>query len=110
MNNFSTFLNLPPPLSKRQYNKINEKLHSAYKDIADQGCLQAGEETKLKLGGSLEGEDLLNCEVSVDGSWQKRGHMSHNGVETLVSRENGKCLDFSALTKKCKGCEFWSKN
>ena len=34
--------------------------------------------------------------------------MSLNGVVTLVSRENSKCLDFSILSKKCKECQYWS--
>ena len=34
---------------------------------------------------------LVNCEVSVDGSWQKRGQSSLNGVVTAMS--DGKCLD-----------------
>ena len=31
-----------------------------------------------------------------------------NGVVTLISRENGKCLDYSVLSKKFKGCQYWS--
>ena len=33
---------------------------------------------------------LVNCEVLVDGSWQKQGHSSLNGVVTAMS--DGKCL------------------
>ena len=109
MSNFATFMNLPPPLSKTGYNKINNKLNSVYKEVAEKSCQEAAKETRIKLGGSADGDDMVDCQVSVDGSWQKRGHMSLNGVVTLVSRENGKCLDFSILSKKCKGCQYWSK-
>ena len=43
---------------------------------------------------------LVNCEVAVDGSWQKRRHSSLNGVVTALS--NGNCLDVHVLSKHCK--------
>ncbi|XP_065642399.1 uncharacterized protein LOC136074029 [Hydra vulgaris] len=42
-----------------------------------------------------------------DGSWQKRGYTSNNGVVTVVSAENGKCIDFEIETKTCKLCSIW---
>ena len=47
---------------------------------------------------------LVNCEVSVDGSWQKRGHSSLNGVVTAMS--DGKGLDVHVLSKHCKRCRI----
>ena len=43
---------------------------------------------------------LVNCEVPVDGSWQKRRHSSLNGVVTALSNRN--CLDVHVLSKHCK--------
>ncbi len=37
--------------------------------------------------GSDEGE----CGISLDGSWQKRGHASHNGIVTAISLDTKKC-------------------
>ncbi|GFV88509.1 uncharacterized protein TNCV_1243221 [Trichonephila clavipes] len=41
--------------------------------------------------------------VAVDGTWHKRGYSSLNGVvcTTSLSVENGKVIDFDALTKYC---------
>ena len=50
---------------------------------------------------------LVNCEVSVDGSWQKRGHSSLNGVVTAMI--DGKCLDGHVLSKHCKRCRIWEQ-
>ena len=49
------------------------------------------------------------CDVSAsfDGTWQRRGYASLNGVLTAISIENGKCLDYECLTKNCKMCEMW---
>jgi hypothetical protein len=30
------------------------------------------------------------CEISIDGTWQKRGHASHNGVVTAISLDTKK--------------------
>jgi hypothetical protein len=68
-------------------------------------------ETKSLLGtNTFNNNSIKNCQVSVDGTWQKRGYSSMNGVVTLISRENGKCLDTAVLSKYCKGCAMWNGN
>ena len=52
-------------------------------------------------------EDVSNCQVSVDGTWQKRGHASINGVVTVIADNNGNCLDTHVLSKTCFGCKMW---
>ena len=86
---FSGFTNLSKPLSKTQYDKANEQLLKANQDTCLQRCKEAALETTSKLGGTSDA--VTDCQVSVDGSWQKRGHSSLNGVDTVISKENGKC-------------------
>ena len=50
---------------------------------------------------------MIDIDVSVDGTWQRRCHASLNGVTTVISADNGKCVDFQVLTKSCKGCQYW---
>ena len=50
---------------------------------------------------------LVNCQVLVDGLWQKRRHSSLNGVVTAMS--DGKCLDVHVLSKYCKKCRIWEQ-
>ena len=51
---------------------------------------------------------LVNCEVSVDGSWQNWGYSSLNGVITAMSY--GKCLDVHVLFLNIvKDVEFGNK-
>ena len=45
--------------------------------------------------------------VSVDGTRQRRGHNSHNGVVTAISVTTGKALDVEVLSNYCKGCSQW---
>ena len=42
------------------------------------------------------------CRVSLDGSWQRRGHASLKGVVTTISY--GKCIDVETMTKFCRDC------
>ena len=41
-------------------------------------------------------EEKMTFTVSADGSWQKRGHSSLNGIVTIISTNNGKCVDNNA--------------
>lgn len=40
--------------------------------------------------------------VAVDGSWQKRGNVSQNGLVSVTSVETGKVLDVAVFSKYCK--------
>ncbi len=53
--------------------------------------------------------DDRECGVSIDGSWQKRGYSSHNGVVTVISLDTKKCLDVEVLSDKCQQCQKWEK-
>ncbi|GFY12918.1 uncharacterized protein TNCV_3074781 [Trichonephila clavipes] len=46
------------------------------------------------------------CGVSVDGTWQRRGHMSLNGCVSVISNDTGKILDLEVMTQYCKMCEL----
>jgi hypothetical protein len=53
--------------------------------------------------------DVGECGISIDGTWQKRGYSSHNGVVTAISLDTKKCLDVEVLSDKCQQCLKWSK-
>ncbi|GFU49514.1 uncharacterized protein TNCV_1590601 [Trichonephila clavipes] len=46
------------------------------------------------------------CGVSVDGTWQRKGHMSLNGCISVISIDTGKLLDLEVMTQYCKMCEL----
>ena len=49
---------------------------------------------------------IVDTEVSVDGSWQRRGFSSLNGVFTVISMEVGKILDSKPMSRSCKACSL----
>ena len=76
--------------------------------------MKAWEKLRLKLVPKhydvpliLTDAGLVNCEVSVDGSYQKRGHSSLNRVVAAMS--DAKCLDVYVLSKHCKRCRISDK-
>ena len=48
---------------------------------------------------------MKEVRISIDGSWQKRGHNSLNGVVTAVCSD--KCIDAEIFTKHCNGFKMW---
>ena len=63
--------------------------------------------TSIKRAAAEQKQHRQDCTVSVDGTWQKRGHASHNGVVTVISTDTGKCLDAEVMSNICKGCHSW---
>ncbi|GFS86015.1 uncharacterized protein NPIL_351091 [Nephila pilipes] len=43
--------------------------------------------------------------AAIDGSWQKSGHTSLNGVVSTTCLETGKVLGFECLSKYCFKCK-----
>ena len=46
-----------------------------------------------------------DVQIAIDGTWQKRGHASLNGVLVAISSKR-KVLDYQVLTKHCKECQI----
>eukprot|EP00112_Aurelia_sp_Birch-Aquarium-sp1_P019844 Seg4999.1 transcript_id=Seg4999.1/GoldUCD/mRNA.D3Y31 product="hypothetical protein" protein_id=Seg4999.1/GoldUCD/D3Y31 len=106
METFARCLNMPNCLNRSSYESINKSLHRSYSEVAQYSQKKAAIETREKLG-EADPTKTVDCQVSVDGTWQRRGYPSLNGAVTLLSKENGKCLDICVLSKTCKGCQHW---
>ena len=105
---FAQCLNMPNCITQAPYDSIKKSLLRSYTEVSHASQAKAAKETKEELG-SLGIDDVVDCCVSVDGTWQKRGYSSLNGVVTLMSNANGKCLDTQALSKSCRVCKYWER-
>ncbi|GBM11618.1 hypothetical protein AVEN_213137-1 [Araneus ventricosus] len=47
----------------------------------------------------------VKCSVSVDGTWQRRGYSSLNGVVNAISILSGKVIDMEVMSQFCKKCD-----
>ena len=84
-------------LAENAYTNLNSnEIYKAY-DSAAKASLK-------RAAGELQGPTLLptNKRVKIDGSRQKRGHASLNGVVTAIVEY--KCVDYQVLTKHCLDC------
>ena len=54
-------------------------------------------------------ENITQCGVSCDRTWQRRGHSSLNGCVTTLSIDTGKCFDVEILTNVCHSCNNIAK-
>ena len=95
---FAQYMNMPGAITKRCYQAINDILHDAYHFVGDESVISAGREAYEQLEANTVVKD---CQVSVDGTWQKRGVSSLYGVVTALSPLTGKCLDEIVLSKIC---------
>ena len=102
---FITDLNLPLPMESGPFQENLKKLHTA--------CEKAMEEHKRLVRGlvremhnpAVDDDSVVDVCVSFDGSWQKRGHTSHNGVATAIDTKSGLAVDFEVLSNFCMGCK-----
>ena len=90
---FCGIMNLNPPVSK--YHIHERYLVSRSEYVCKQSMREAVEEAVSKNDGCRD------LSVAIDGSWQKRGHTSLNGIVSATSLESGKVLDIEILSKFC---------
>lgn len=89
---FCALMNLPPPPTKSvTHTKV---LKEVLEEVAEESMKKAVEENSGN-------KDIA---AAFDGTWQKRGHTSLNGVVTATSFDTGKILDIEVLSKYCQGC------
>ena len=101
---FATFLNMPKPMTANNYEKISNKSKEAVKNIAEKTMYDAATEIKFKLAAN--DDTIVDTAISCDGTWQRRGYSSLNGIVTIISMENGKILDVEPMTRICKACKL----
>lgn len=105
---FSTILNMPPPMTKTAYKKTLAAMHIAYIKTSNSSMQKAANEIRKNvLQERFDEGTIVDTRVSLDGSWQRRGYASLNGVVTAMS--NGKCVDTEVMSKQCKSCQFWNR-
>ncbi|GFU10874.1 uncharacterized protein NPIL_648651 [Nephila pilipes] len=90
---FCGIMNLPPPPTK--FTKFNNNLLQAARETCEESMAEAVHEAVEENEG---GRDIA---VAVDGSWQKQGFSSKNGVVTVTSVDTGKVIDVEILSKHC---------
>ncbi|GFS52409.1 uncharacterized protein TNCV_4851061 [Trichonephila clavipes] len=86
--------------SKTAFRCLEKKLEHVSNKIACKIMNEAAAEVHKKNNF----DEVIQCGVSVDGTWQCRGHLSLNGCVSVISIDTGKVLDIEVLSKMCRIC------
>ena len=107
---FAGFMNMPPPMNKTAFNDSLKILHQAYQSQSQVSMQSAATEIrKVHLEEEFTENSVVDIAISADGSWQRRGYSSLNGLVTVISVGSGQCIDVDVMTKICKSCEAMEK-
>ena len=97
-------LNMPKPMTATNYNNISFVFRDAAKEVAENSMKTAADQLRIN-----KESDVIDIGVSVDGSWQRRGFSSLNGVVAAISIDNGKVIDVEPLSRYCRECAVNSR-
>lgn len=89
-------------LSSSAFFKHLDKIKESSEKMKEEILVQAHKVVRKVQGAGKT--DLVDIGVSFDGSWQKRGHVSLNGMAFVIDIETGLVLDFVVLSKYCHTC------
>ncbi|KAK7108483.1 uncharacterized protein [Littorina saxatilis] len=122
-------MDLPPPVAKNSYIKIDKSLEEATCTVQQQSMNEAAK-LEYSLATAREGREYVeddeeeedddeedqgeedpirNIDVSSDGTWMTRGHSSNVGAASTIGCKTGKVIGCGARSKICKSCEVWEK-
>ena len=109
--NFTRIVNMPM-LGEPSYRNINVELHTAYQSAALKSMSDTAEaaleNSIVHKKKNQAGETIGLCRVSLDGTWQRWGHASLNGVVSAC--HDGKCIDIHVMSKNCNQCKVKKKS
>ena len=83
---FTQLINLPKLMTPKSYSKVTTKVKNIVKSMTDKTMSNAANEMRE----NVTDDDIVDVGNSCDGSWQKRGFQSRNGVFTSILIESGK--------------------
>ena len=113
---------MPPPYSHSSYDQIVKEIAPCYVTAMNNSMVAAAKNVRppvIYLREETEDVDedvidfqtqeneVIDCDVSVDGSWQRRGYASLNGFVSCIERSNDKVVDLDIMTKDCKAFKLW---
>ena len=95
-------MGITQPINKNRHNQFT----NLFGAVADSVTQEAAKRLIQQAYPDEENfdEKIANIKVSVDGTWQKRGHCSKLGVVFVIFVETGEALDFEVKNLYCHQC------
>ena len=101
---FCGLMNMPPIPTSEPYAEHNKALLKVAKDVCYETMNDAAKE--IHVLQNKQDDEVADCGISCDGTWQRRGFSSLNGCVTAISMDTGKVVDVEVLSKFCKQCKM----
>ena len=108
---------LPKSITSEPHNELMEHLSVKYVEQADIAMQNSALKlSKIMLADHPEKVEVNNDKmifsvaVTVDGTWQRRGHCSKIGVVFVISVLTGEVLDYSVKSLYCHECLLHQKD
>ena len=112
LTDFCSRMNLSPPVTKKAYNDHLIQIEKAAVENATVQMQNAADRLFKRVERESpesveeeEGTRVAKVAVSVDGTWQKRGHSSKIGVVFVISIRTGEILDYEVKSLACHECK-----
>ena len=100
-------------MTKKAYNEHLIQIEKAAIGNAEQQMQDATRRVREKVAGEQPDgivDDVASVAVTVDGTWQKRGHSSKIGVIFVISVDTGEILDYVVKSLFCHECKAHNDN
>jgi len=104
-------MELSPPVTKKAYNQHMIQIEKVAANNAEKLMCEAAKRLSSLVSTEdqdsvveINGRNVTKVAVSIDGTWQKRGHSSKIGVVFAVSVATGEILDYEVKSLLCKQC------
>ena len=107
---FLYLMNHPPPMTEKNYRKVTTVFNNKVKEVANTIMNEAAQELHVHEPANNNnavsdvGVAVSDVGVSLDGTWQKRGHTSLNGAVATLSIDTGRVVDIDVMSRYCQRC------
>ena len=81
---------MPKPMTLKNYDKLVLKIANITEEVAQETMADAVAELRQNCQNE---DEILDIGVLCDGTWQRRGFSSLNGVVAALSLDSGKVID-----------------
>ena len=96
-------MGLPPPVFPKCFSEHNLVIHKIATDVCEDSFKSVSAQLRALHGAGPD--DVVDCTVTCDGTWSRRGFVANYGVVAVLSWETGQVLDVVDLSKSCKVCK-----
>lgn len=98
-------MGLTDPVNKGSYNDITKSLCETSIPTTEELMNDAAMRLrKMQFPEETITDQVADVAVTVDGTWQHRGHSSKHGVVFIISVVTGEVLNYVVKTLHCKSC------